>query len=66
MCRIDLIYTVAELKTLDRKSHATLKKQGTRLVRTSSEIRDIIKKDPKIRRKLKTLLHPTYSRLKKK
>ena len=66
MCRIDLIYTAAELKALDRKSRAALTKQGIRLVRTSPEIRNIIKKDPKIRRKLKTLLRPTYNGLKLK
>jgi predicted ATPase len=57
MCRIDLIYTAAELKALDRKIRATLTKQGIRLVRTSPEIRNIIKKDPKVRRKLKAMPH---------
>ena len=66
MCRIDLIYTAAELKALNRKRRATLTKHGLRLVRTSPEIRNMIKKDPKIRRKLKTLLRSTYSRLKRK
>ena len=66
MCRIDLLYTSAELKKLDRKSRATLTKHGIRLVRTSPEIRNIIKKDPKVRRKLKALLRPKYRQLKRK
>jgi hypothetical protein len=66
MARIDLIYTAAELRALDRKGRATLTEHGLRLVRTSPEIRNMIKKDPKIRRKLKTLLRPTYRRLKRK
>jgi phage terminase large subunit-like protein len=66
MCRLDLIYTAAELRALNRKKRAALTKQGLRLVRTSPQIRNIIKKDPKVRRKLKTLLRPTFSRLKRK
>jgi hypothetical protein len=66
MCRLDLIYTAAELRALNRKKRATLTKHGVRLVRTSPEIRNMIKKDPKIRRKLKSLLRPTFSRLKRK
>jgi hypothetical protein len=66
MCRIDLVYTAAELKALDRKSRETLTKHGIRLVRTSPQIRNIIKKDPKVRRKLKALLRPKYRQLKRK
>ena len=66
MCRIDLVYTAAELRALNSKKRAALTKQGIRLVRTSPEIRNIIKKDPKIRRKLKALLRPAFSRLKRK
>jgi phage terminase large subunit-like protein len=66
MCRIDLVYTAAELRALNRKKRAALTKHGIRLVRTSPEIRNIIKKDPKIRRKLKALLRPAFSRLKRK
>ena len=66
MCRLDLIYTAAELRALNSKKRAALTKQGQRLVRTSPQIRNIIKKDPKVRRKLKTLLRPTFSRLKRK
>jgi hypothetical protein len=64
--RIDLIYTPDELKALDKKSRETLTKYGIRLVRTSPEIRNIIKKDPKVRKKLKAMLRPTYNRLKRK
>ena len=66
MCRIDLIYTADELKALDKKSRAALQKLGTRLVRTSPEIRNIIKKDPKVRKKLRTKLRPTFNRLKRR
>jgi hypothetical protein len=66
MCRLDLIYTAAELRALNSKKRAALTKHGVRLVRTSPEIRNMIKKDPKIRRKLKSLLRPTFSRLKRK
>jgi hypothetical protein len=66
MCRLDLIYTAAELRALNRKKRAALTKHGVRLVRTSPEIRNMIKKDPKIRRKLKSLLRPTFGRLKRK
>jgi hypothetical protein len=66
MCRIDLVYTAAELRALNKKKRAALIKHGIRLVRTNAAIRNIIKKDPKIRRKLKSLLRPTFSRLKRK
>ena len=66
MCRIDLLYTADELKALDKKSRAALTKHAIRLVRTSPAIRNIIKKDPKVHKKLKAMLRPTYSRLKRK
>ena len=66
MCRIDLVYTAAELRALDKKKRDALTKHGIRLVRTNAAIRNIIKKDPKIRRKLKALLRPAFSRLKRK
>jgi hypothetical protein len=65
MCRIALIYTPDELKALDKKSQAALKKHGRRLVQTSAAIRNIIKRDPKVCKKLKVLLRPEYSRLKR-
>jgi hypothetical protein len=63
---IKLIYSRDELKALDTKSRLALTRLGIRLVRTSPEIRNIIKKDPKVRKKLKALLRPTYNRLKRK
>lgn len=63
---IKLIYSRDELKALDTKSRLALTRLGIRLVRTSPEIRNIIKKDPKVHRKLKALLRPTYNRLKRK
>ena len=66
MCRIDLVYTAAELRALNKKKRDALEKHGLRLVQTNAAIRNIIKKDAKIRRKLKTLLRPTYKRLKRK
>jgi len=66
MCKIDLIFTAAELKALDKKGQAALLKHGTRLVQTSSEIRNIVSKDPKVRKKLKAMLRPTYNKLKSK
>jgi hypothetical protein len=64
--RMDLVYSSAELKALDAKGRAALKKLGTRLVRTSPAIRDMVKKDPKIRKKLKTMMRAHYQRMKKK
>jgi hypothetical protein len=64
--RPEKIYSREELEALDRKGRAALIKLGLRLIRTSPEIRNIIRQDPKIQRKLKTLLRPTYNRLKKK
>jgi hypothetical protein len=66
MCRLDLIYTAAELRAIDKKKRDALTKHGVRLIRTSPQIRNIIKKDPKVRRKLKTLLRPKYRQLKRK
>ena len=66
MCRIALIYTEAELKALDQKSRKALQKLGTRLVHHSREIRAIVQKDPKVRRKLKAKLRPTFNRLKRR
>ena len=66
MCIVKLIYTAKELKGLDKKSQEALRKQGRHLVQTSPAIRNIIKKDPKVCRKLKVLLRPEYSRLKSK
>jgi len=66
MAKIDLIFSNKELKELDRKQREALKKHAVRLVRTSPEIREIIKKDPKIRRKLKAKLRGVHGRLKRR
>jgi hypothetical protein len=66
MALIKLIYTAEELKALDKKHHATLKKRGIQLVRTSPEIRNLIIRHPEVNKKLKALLRPTYNRLKRK
>ena len=66
MAIIGYLFTAAELKALPRKHHATLLKLARRLVRTSPEIRKVVKQDPKIHRILKRKLHPTYNRLKRK
>jgi len=66
MAIIGSIFTAAELKALPRNHHATLLKLARRLVRTSPEIRKVVKQDPKIHRILKRKLRPTYNRLKRK
>jgi hypothetical protein len=66
MCIVRLIFTAKELKGLDRKSQEALRRQGKRLVETSPAIRNIIKRDPKVCRKLKVLLRPELRRLKSK
>jgi hypothetical protein len=65
MAKIDLVFSDKELKELDRKQREALKKHAIRLVRTSAEIRDIIKKDPKVRKKLRAKLRGLHSRLKR-
>ena len=66
MCRLNLIYSADELKGLNKKSRGILQKEGIHLVRSSLAIQNIIAKDPKVRKKLKTMLRPTYKRLKPK
>lgn len=66
MAIIGYLFTAAELKALPRKHHATLLKLARRLVRTSPDIRKVVKHDPKIHRILTRKLRPTYNRLKRK
>jgi hypothetical protein len=66
MAIIGRLFTAAELKALPRKHHATLLKLAQRLVRTSPDIRKVVKQDPKIHRILRRKLRPTYNRLKRK
>jgi hypothetical protein len=65
MADIKLVFSANELKKLSTKQRASLKKHALRLVRTSADIRNIIKKDPKVRKKLKEKLRSTYDRLKR-
>jgi hypothetical protein len=66
MAIIGYLFTARELKALPRKHHATLLKLARRLVRTSPEIRKVVKHDPKIHRILRRKLRPTYNKLKRK
>ena len=66
MAIIGYLFTAAELKALPRKHHATLLKLARRLVRTSPEVRKVVKQDPKIHKILRRKLRPTYNRLKRK
>jgi hypothetical protein len=66
MAKIDVVFSDKELKALDRKQRAALKKHAIRLVRTSPEIRKVVQHDPKIHRILRRRLRPTYNRLKRK
>ena len=63
MCIIAEIFTAAELRGLSRKSRDILTKYGISLVRTSPAIRKIIKKDPRIQKKLKPMLRPKLRQL---
>jgi hypothetical protein len=66
MAIIGYLFTAAQLKALPRKHHKTLLNAARRLVRTSPEIRKVVKHDPKIHRILIRKLRPTYNRLKRK
>jgi hypothetical protein len=63
MCRIELVFTAAELKKLDAKSRAALTKAGKGMVQNHPDIRKIIKKDPKVCKALKTKLRPLFKQL---
>jgi len=63
MCRIIDIFTADELKKLSKTQRDILEKYGKLVVLTSPAIRNIIKKDPKVRKKLKGLLDPARKRL---
>ena len=65
MARIELIFSEKELNALDRKKRTALTKRAVQLVRTSPEIREIIKQDPKVRRKLRAKLRPMFNKLKR-
>ena len=63
MCRLDLIYTRDELRDLNSNDKKILKKLALNKIRTSPGIRNIIKKDPGIRKKLKRLLSRKFNQL---
>ena len=63
MCRLDLIYTRDELRTLDSKDRKTLRALGIKNVKTSPQIRNIIRNDRKIAKKLKRLLSYKFNQL---
>jgi hypothetical protein len=63
MCDIKDIFTPDELKTLSKTQRGILEKYGKLVVLTNPAIRNIIKKDPKVREKLKGLLDPARKRL---
>ena len=65
MADLPCIYSAKELEPLSAKKRAALKKRAVEFVRSSSEIRNVIKQDPKICRMLKTKLRPLYKKLKK-
>jgi len=60
MADLGEIYTPKELRALSPKERAALKKRAIKLVRTSPDIRKIIKKHPTIRKKLKAKLRSLY------
>ena len=65
MCQLNLIYTPNELRALDAKKRKILKKRAVHHVKTSPEIRSIIKKDPKVHKKLRAKLRPLFNQLTK-
>ena len=63
MCRLNSIFTADELKTLSKIERDALEEYGRLVVLTDPAIRNMIKKDPKIQKKLKSLLNPSRKRL---
>lgn len=63
MCIIGDVFSNDELKTLSKTQRNVLEKYGRLVVLTNPAIRNIIKKDPKVRKKLKALLDPTRKQL---
>ena len=64
MCIIELVYSANELKALSKKNRKALQKLGSHFVHHSRDIKAIVKKDPKVRRKLRTKLRPALNQLK--
>jgi hypothetical protein len=65
MCIIGDVFSADELKTLSKEKRDILEKYGKLIVLTNPAIRNIIKKDPKVRKKLKGLLEPSRKQLKR-
>jgi hypothetical protein len=63
MCRLNSIFTADELKTLSKTQRDALEEYGRLVVLTDPAIRNLIKKDPKIQKKLKSLLAPSRMRM---
>jgi hypothetical protein len=63
MCRLSDVFTADELKTLSKAQRDVLEEYGKLVVLTNPAIRNIIKKDPKVRKKLKGLLNPARKQL---
>jgi hypothetical protein len=63
MCIISEVFSAEELKTLSKTQRGILEKYGKIVVLTNPAIRRIIKKDPKVRKKLKGLLNPARKRM---
>jgi hypothetical protein len=63
MCRIGDVFTADELKTLSKTERDMLEKYGKLVVLTHPAILNMIKKNPKVRKKLKGLLDPARKRL---
>jgi DNA gyrase/topoisomerase IV subunit A len=66
MADVGQIFYPEELKRLSAKERGILQKEAVRLVKKSLDIRNIIKKDPKVRKKLRAKLQPLYNKLAKK
>jgi hypothetical protein len=66
MADVGQIFYPEELKRLSAKERSILQKEAVRLVKGSRDIRNIIKKDPKVRKKLRVKLQPLYNKLAKK
>src|SRR5262249_53114042 len=65
MCRLSDVFTPSELRTLSKGKRDILQEYGRLIVLTNPAIRNLIKKDRTIQRKLKRLLDPELRRLKK-
>jgi hypothetical protein len=63
MCDLKSIFSADELKALDKTQREVLEEYGRLIVLTNPAIRNMIKKDPKIQKRLKGLLDPSRKRL---